>query len=155
MPLSRLARGAVATVEPHCTVAEAARQMVLFSVGALVIADRDGAPPQGIVTDRDIVKRVAEGCDPAAETVERFIRPVETVAADAGVREILAKMRRQGVRRLPTVGTDGCLTGIVSLDDVLLRLGEEQGGEMGEVAAMLRKQFESEHPQPPAHDRAE
>lgn len=151
MTLSRLARDAVATVEPHCTLAEAARQMVMFSVGALVIADDGSAPPRGIVTDRDLVKRIAEGADPARETVEAFAGPVETLAADAGPREALARMRKRGVRRLPVVDAEGKLCGIVSLDDVLLEIGEQ----MADVAAMLRRQFGAEHPRAAAHERAE
>jgi hypothetical protein len=38
----------------------------------------------------------------------------------------------------------------MSLDDILLTLGEE----MADIAGSIRKEFESEHPTPSAHGRA-
>lgn len=54
---------------------------------------------------------------------------------DASVDSALARMRGHGVRRLPIVDTDGHLTGIVSLEDVLGQLARE----MGEVGAFLQQ----------------
>jgi hypothetical protein len=45
---------------------------------------------------------------------------------------------------------DGDLSGIVSLDDILLTLGEE----MANIAEAIRKEFDSEHPTPSAPERA-
>jgi CBS-domain-containing membrane protein len=44
---------------------------------------------------------------------------------DASVEEALAAMRAGGVRRLPVVGGDGSLVGIVSLDDVIAQLARD------------------------------
>lgn len=151
MSLSRLARGSVATVEPSCTVGEAARLMALLAVGSLVIADSPQAEPVGIITDRDLVKMIGEGIDPHLATLARFAgAPLTTVAVSSPTRQVVALMREHGVRRLPIVDEQGHLTGIVSLDDVLLALGEE----MADVAGTISKEFENEHPKPSAHDRS-
>ncbi len=151
MSLSRLARGSVATIEPSCTVSEAARLMTMLSVGALVIADSPQAAPVGIITDRDLVKMIGEGLDPKVATVACFAgAPLRTVAVSAPTRQVVALMREHGVRRLPIVDDQDHLTGIVSLDDVLLTVGEE----MADIAGTIRKEFESEHPTPSAHEGA-
>jgi CBS domain-containing protein len=151
MSLNSLARGSVATVEPGCTLREAARQMTMLSVGALVIADSPQAAPVGIITDRDLVKMIGEGLDPKVATVASFAgAPLKTVAVNAPTKQVAALMREHGVRRLPIVDDRGQLTGIVSLDDLLLTLGEE----MADIAGAIRKEFESEHPTHSAHERS-
>lgn len=150
MPLSRLARG-VATVQPDTTLSEAARLMDTFSVGALVIADSPGGVPVGIVTDRDIVRRIGRGSDPTTETVACFAgKALETIGVDEPTRKAVAVMRKRGVRRIPIVDERGHLAGIVSLDDVLLMLSEE----MADVAGILVREFAQEHPVPAAHERS-
>lgn len=150
MPLSRLARG-VATVKPDTALSEAARLMDLFSVGALVVADSPEGVPTGIVTDRDIVRLIGEGADPKTETVARFAgKALATIGVGEPTGKAVALMRERGVRRLPIVDERGHLAGIVSLDDVLLFLGEE----MAEVAEILRREFAQEHPVPSAHERS-
>ena len=49
----------------------------------------------------------------------------ETLPEDASVEEALAAMRAGGVRRLPIVGSDGSLVGIVSVDDVIAQLARD------------------------------
>lgn len=151
MSLSRLARGSTATVGRTCTVNEAARLMTMFSVGALVIADSPQAAPIGIITDRDLVKMIGEGLDPKLATVARFAGvPLQTVAIGEPTNQVIALMRQHGVRRLPIVDDEGHLTGVVSLDDILLTLGEQ----MADVADTIRKEFAREHPTSSAHERA-
>ena len=150
MSLTKLARGSVATVKPTSTVSEAARLMTMLSVGALVDAESPHAVPVGIITDRDLVTMIGEGLDPKVATVASFAgAPLKTVAVSAPTRQVVALMREHGVRRLPIVDEQGHLTGIVSLDDVLLILGEE----MADIAGSIRKELGREHPTPSAHER--
>jgi CBS domain-containing protein len=151
MALSRLKPGRVATVEPSCIVAEAARRMSMFSVGALVIVETPESGPVGIVTDRDLVKLIGEGLDPKVETVARFARrPLHTAPSKSSPKQCLEKMLEHGVRRIPLLAKDGTLAGISSLDDLLL----ESGHEFGDIALAIRKQFSREHPLPSAHERS-
>jgi CBS domain-containing protein len=146
-----MARGSVAVIEPGCTVSEAARLMTLLSVGSLVIADSPQAAPIGIVTDRDLVKLIGEGLDPNVATVASFAGArLATVDVNAPTRQVVALMREHGVRRLPIVDDRGHLTGIVSLDDILVTLGEE----MADIAGTIRREFQGEHPTASAHDRS-
>ena len=69
---------------------------------------------------------VAKGLDPRTLRVEDAMS-ADPAVADAAetVPDVLAGMRRQGVRRLPVVDSRGVLQGIVALDDVLEALAEQ------------------------------
>ena len=77
--------------------------------------------PTGILTDRDIALRVVATCsNPDSIRVEEVMtRNPKVVDEQTPVEGILALMRRYDIRRLPVVGFDERLIGIVSLDDVM------------------------------------
>jgi len=151
MTLHRMAESSVATIRPDCSLREAARLMDMFSVGALLITEASEGPVQGIVTDRDVVRAIGQGAEAAQETVARFTeRKLETLRADGpSLRQVAEHMARTGVRRLPVVDEQGRAVGIVSLDDLLVELGED----LGNLAAAIKRGFSQEHPAAPGHDR--
>jgi CBS domain-containing protein len=110
-------------------VIEAARLMREHHVGCLVIAEdvAAGRVPVGLLTDRDIVTEiVAKGLDPRTLRVEDVMGAQPAVAdASETLPDVLAGMRRKGVRRLPVVDAKGVLQGIVALDDVLEAIAEQ------------------------------
>jgi CBS domain-containing protein len=115
------------------TLTEAARKMRDLSVGFLPICGEDERL-SGVVTDRDIVLRVADGADPATVPVADIAegKPV-TVGADDAVEEVLRTMSEHGVRRLPVI--DGHrLVGVVSQAGVARHLPDDRIGEL--VAAI-------------------
>jgi CBS domain-containing protein len=116
----------VVTVSPESTIHEAAHRMWTKKVGALVAVNEAGVPV-GILTDRDIaVKVVAQGKDPAKVQVGSIVRRNPTVIREEeGILDATRTLSRRGVRRLPVVGRDGKLVGIVSVDDLLMLLGSE------------------------------
>jgi CBS domain-containing protein len=105
--------GALLSVEPETTIAEVARQMrkddsdcvAVMSQGRLV----------GIITERDLVKAIADGIDPqeARADVVMTADPA-TVDADEDVAMVAVKMMRLGVRHLPVVNRAGKPVGLVS-----------------------------------------
>ena len=110
-------------------VVAAARLMREHHVGCLVVVDEIavGRVPVGILTDRDIVTAiVAPGVDPRRLRVEDVMSAEPAVAHDnESVLDVLAGMRRKGVRRLPVVDKRGVLQGVLTLDDVLEAVAEQ------------------------------
>jgi len=100
-----------------------------YQVGTLVIVDSDKRPV-GIVTDRDLVIRVlGPGMDPHQTRVDQVMtRDPQTVTEKTPIEQALSLMRSGAFRRLPVVGHDGTLVGLVSLDDILGLLAEEFSG---------------------------
>ncbi len=106
-------------VDYHQSIAEAARTMRDWGVGAVLVVRDDSL--YGLVTDRDLVVRaVAE-----ARGADEPVGPLSSgnligVDADADVREAIRLMREHAVRRLPVL-EDGQVAGIVSLGDLTMQ----------------------------------
>ncbi|GBL45398.1 inosine-5'-monophosphate dehydrogenase [Sulfuriferula multivorans] len=149
MAIGELCNREVIIVAPETTIGEAARLMRQHHVGdVVVVTEKDGRrKPVGIVTDRDVVVEVvATGLDPATLTVGDIMVPdLATVQEKTGVFEAIRYMRDQGVRRMPVVGEDGSLVGILALDDLLELLAEELGALSRLVTREQGKEVKDRH----------
>ncbi len=108
--------GSVRTIPVKATIREAAKEMVRWKIGSLVIAD--GRKPVGIITEGDISKAVARGLDPAKTFVS--IQKKKLITVEPGEKiEVAAKMMASaGVKKLPVM--DGAnLVGIVTQTDIV------------------------------------
>ena len=113
MKVKDLPPGDLLSVDPDTKLAEVARQMrkgdsdsvAVMSEGRLV----------GIITERDLVRAIADGVDPqeARADVVMTADPA-TVDADDEVAIVAVKMMRLGVRHLPVVNKAGKPVGLVS-----------------------------------------
>jgi len=107
----------------------AAQLMRENHVGCLVVVDEIGGKRVvvGMLTDRDIVTAVvAADLAPSALRVEDVMTTdLVTTREDDSLIDLMRIMRRKGVRRMPVVGQQDELLGIVTLDDVLAILAEE------------------------------
>jgi CBS domain-containing protein len=139
--IGELCNREVVVAGPATSITAAAKLMRHQHVGTVVVIDEvDGGLPMpvGILTDRDIVLEVcATGLDPGLITVGDIMsRELVTAGEDQGVLEAMEVMRHRGVRRLPVVGLDGHLTGIISVDDLLDVVAEE----LGELTKVLTRE---------------
>lgn len=109
----------------------AARLMRENHVGCLVVVDEVGGKRivVGVLTDRDIVTAVvASDLDPSTLQVEDVMSTdLVTAREDDSLIDLMHSMRRKGVRRVPVVGEQDELMGVVTLDDVLDILAQELG----------------------------
>ena len=107
----------------------AARLMRENHVGCLVVVDETAGANivVGMLTDRDIVIAVvAADLDPSLLSVEDVMSTeLLTAREDDSLIDLVRSMRRRGVRRLPVVGAQGELIGLVTMDDVLEVLAQE------------------------------
>ena len=109
----------VTTITPNATVSDVADALRLRGVGALVVST-DGRHIDGIITERDIVIRLAERGDLAlAESVSDVMHAeVRTCEPDDSAEDLMRLMTEHRIRHLP-VTIDGVLSGIVSIGDVV------------------------------------
>jgi signal-transduction protein with cAMP-binding, CBS, and nucleotidyltransferase domain len=96
------------------------------AVGTLVVVN-DAAQVVGMVTDRDLVSRVlAKGRDPTLTSVGDIMTvSPKTVSEETSIESALLIMRSGRFRRIPVVGRDNTLVGLITLDDILMLLAEE------------------------------
>lgn len=108
----------VLTVGPDHTLRQASAQMARRNVGAAVVVDPD-EPGPGIITERDVLRSVADGQDPDGERVGAHLT-AESVSAspDWSLEEAAAAMVRGGFRHLLVV-EGGETVGIVSMRDIV------------------------------------
>lgn len=117
------------TASAMAPLSEVARLMYEHHVGSVVLtlcpADRPTAV--GILTDRDIIRaQVKHGADLARLPASREMSPDPLSFNEATpVEEALARMRAKGVRRAIVHDDTGGLVGVISTDDILLRLSEQ------------------------------
>jgi len=132
MAIGEICNREVVYVERDTTVHAACKLMRHYHVGSLVVVDEvgGGRVPAGMLTDRDIVVEVdAMDLDPKVITAADVMsQELITVQENLGVLETIEVMRLKGVRRVPVVGSDQCLIGIVTIDDLLEVLAEELTG---------------------------
>jgi CBS domain-containing protein len=109
----------VLTASAQDRLADAARAMADRGVGALVVVDEQGAV-EGIVSERDVVRRVAaDGAAALEQRVEEVMtRSVTTCSPSTGATELASTMTEGRMRHLPVV-EEGRLVGIVSIGDVV------------------------------------
>ncbi|GAB4006768.1 CBS domain-containing protein [Glycomyces albus] len=116
------------------TAANAARMMAEMDVGCLPICGVDDEKIKGMVTDRDLVVHVmATGKDPETYTVDRLPQaPLVWSMADEDAEITIAKMKEHQLHRLPVIGADRRLVGIIALADVARSMPESTVGELVE-----------------------
>ncbi len=95
------------------------RLMVKHNIGCVIIVDKAGKPT-GIVTERDIVQRVAaKNILPSDVKVsETMTRPLIVIAPDTPVNEAAKRMNNSKIRRLVVVER-GKLIGVLTMKDIL------------------------------------
>ncbi len=118
------ARNDVVTIHPDATVRDLVAQLAEHNVGALVVSD-DGRTVTGIVSERDVVRRLGADVGVLDEAVGAIMtRAVQTCEGAAEVTALMQVMTEHRVRHVPVL-TDGALSGIVSIGDLVKhRIGE-------------------------------
>ena len=109
----------VATIEPTATVAELVRVLVEKRIGALVVS-ADGEHIDGIVSERDIIRGLAERGGAVVEALvsDLMTADVHTADPDGEVEDVAHSMTIHRIRHMP-VPVEGRMVGLVSIGDVV------------------------------------
>lgn len=95
-------------------------EMRRHDAGAAIVVD-EIQRPVGIVTERDVARRIALTVEPATPVTAVMTHPVQTIDAQDYLHRAVARMRRDGFRHLPVM--DGVnVHGVLELDQVMIRL---------------------------------
>jgi CBS-domain-containing membrane protein len=83
----------------------------------------------GLVTDRDMCIALGTRNWRASDLAVRDVamKPVFTCGPDEDVHAALKTMRKHQIRRVPVVGADGALAGILCLDEIVLHAEKANG----------------------------
>jgi CBS domain-containing protein len=111
----------VVTIRGSATVAQAVALMKEKKLRALIVERRHEQDAYGIVTETDIVYKVAAyGQDPKKVRVyEIMTKPCIVINPDLGVEYVARLFANTGIRRAPVI--KGELLGIISVTDILTK----------------------------------
>jgi CBS domain-containing protein len=108
----------VITITPDASVQDLVRLLSEHNVGALVVSS-DGTLVEGIVSERDVVRRLHLNPDVLTERVAEIMTgDVHTVDSSQSLDELMSAMTQRRIRHVPVVD-DGVMVGIVSIGDVV------------------------------------
>lgn len=120
-PVSSIMTSPVVSVMFSDPAITAVNKMISHDIGAVVVIS--GGRPVGIITERDILKRVvAEERNPRATFCQNVMsKPLITTSPETTVGKALEIMKKNGIRRLPVVRGEE-LVGIVTEKDIIRKL---------------------------------
>lgn len=121
----------VVTIRPDATVSDLVHGLREARIGAMIVSE-DGWHVDGIVSERDVVRGLAEhGPNVLNRPVSDVMtRDVATCSPHDSVKAVMQEMTLRRVRHLPVV-LDGTLRGIVSIGDVVKNRLDEMEIETG------------------------
>jgi CBS domain-containing protein len=131
------------------SVVAAAQLMREDHVGSLVVVEEENGSRQvrGIVTDRDIVMSVvATGLDPEPLCLEDIMSERLVTASETdSLMDVMRAMREYGVRRVPVIGGQDELIGILTLNDALKIMTQEMNLLVGSIGASVHNERVRRH----------
>jgi CBS domain-containing protein len=118
MKVRDLPHGRLLSVAPELSLAEVARRMRKEDCDSLAIMAEKRLV--GIITERDLVRAIADGVDPDQARADMFMSAdPATVTADEDVSVVAVKMMALGIRHLPVLDDKGIPVGLISARDLV------------------------------------
>ena len=132
---------AVYSVKPDSQISEAVKLMHEKGIGSVLVMEDDGGKVQGILSERDIIRTVAEHTCTGLQGLVRDVmtRKVMACTGDCTIDTIISSMIKFKVRHLP-VYEDDRLIGMISARDVMqYRISQLESGEEQRFQRWFRK----------------
>jgi CBS domain-containing protein len=139
MDLRELMEDELVTARPGASIAEISRLLEGQRVGSALLVDEDTFA--GILTERDIVRAVADGVNLETTPAEDYMsRTVTTIAVEEPVAVAAQLMTSLSIRHLPVV-ENGQLVGVLSIRDLVRwsvrELAPDEGTHLSQLADLV------------------
>ena len=130
----------VVTIAPGESVRTLLARLAEHGIGAMVVSD-DGVTVRGIVSERDVVRRLhSDGDSLLDETVgEIMTSDVHTCQPKDTVDDMARAMTERRIRHVPVLSDDGRLIGIVSIGDIVKNRIDELTDERDQLTAYITR----------------
>ncbi|WP_369375459.1 CBS domain-containing protein [Promicromonospora sp. Populi] len=129
--------GSVVTISGEQSVRELLALLAQHGIGAVVVSD-DGVQVDGIVSERDVVRRLHSDGDGVLDgpVAQIMTAEVHTCGPEATLDELMPLMTERRFRHVPVL-VDARLTGIVSIGDVVKHRIAEVQAERDQLTAYI------------------
>ncbi len=130
---------AVVTVPSVTRLREAAEILSERRIGTVVVSDDDGKTARGIVSERDVVRVLADrGGEALLDPVDTIMTTkLTTCHVDHDADAVLQAMTDGRFRHMPVVDADGTLIGLITLGDVVKAKLSELAMEKNALEGMI------------------
>ena len=126
MRVRDLPPGRLHTVSPETRLSEVAREMRLEDSDSIAVMSDERLV--GIITERDLVRAIADGINPKQAKAQLVMTPgPATIGADEDVSVVAMKMMSLGIRHLPVVDANGRPIGLLSARNLVAALDRAKG----------------------------
>ena len=108
----------VKTIEPDSTVQKAAKEMNKYGIGSLGVVKNENM--RGIITERDMLKRIVATARDSAKTKVKqiMIKRVIMIDPEAHLSDAVDVMNQHGIKKLPVLH-EKSLVGIITATDIV------------------------------------
>jgi CBS domain-containing protein len=105
---------------------DVAKLMAKHSIGSVLVIEGDNKKPVGIITERDIIKKVsAQNKSPDQVSVRHIMSsPLVTVKSIDSIDTAAETIAEKKVKRLVVIEQDGSMVGILSISDIAKKLAK-------------------------------
>ena len=118
------------TISKADTLASAAKVLMDEDIGALVVYEPEGLA--GVISERDIVRAVADGFDLEETEVCEYMTEAPVVSdEEAPLGDAISKMNESGIRHI-VVTSENDVAGMISMRDVVALFGTHLGRPLEE-----------------------
>ncbi|MQL54246.1 CBS domain-containing protein [Acidianus ambivalens] len=105
------------TAEKGTKLEDVVKMMASMNIGSVIITDKE--KPVGIITERDIIRALAEGI-PLTEKIENVgTMDLITVFEDDSIYTAAEKMNKYNIRHLVVIDKEGNFKGVISIRDLI------------------------------------
>jgi CBS domain-containing protein len=145
MPVSNFMTKTVMTASLDQTIQSICKIMNENNLGGVVIVKRgiNGNEPVGIITERDIIRKigVADLFTTQTPIRELMSNNLISIKPDNTISDAIGLMHGNNIRRLPVIDNDGKMVGIITDKDILKAAARKKGSI---ATAYVPKEFDVE-----------
>ena len=127
----------IVIVSPDDSVKKAADMMASKGIGCVISVE--GNKPLGIITERDIVRKVVHKERNPDKTLVRDVMSRKIISLDSGrsIQEAVDTLEKKRIKKLPIIEHDK-LIGIVTMTDLLISLGGIENEESENLKKLVK-----------------
>lgn len=128
----------IITIKPDATLGEAVTLLTEKKIGAVVVSS-DGRKPEGILSERDIVRQLGKkkGDILSGKVSDIMTASVQTCTTGENALTILERMTQGRFRHLPVVDGEGNMLGVISIGDAVSGRLKELADEKDALTGMI------------------
>jgi CBS domain-containing protein len=125
-------------INDNPSVLDVAKLMAKHRIGSVVVVEDNNNNPIGIITERDIIKKVSAQNKVADQVAVRHIMssPLIAVRSVDSIDTAAEAMAKNKVKRLVVLEQDGAMIGVLSVSDITKKLAKIMTDDYGRYRSL-------------------